>query len=42
MSRVNRWISVTLAAVWFIAIAPSAALAQTVTRGRINAKSPGL
>ena len=33
MSRVNRWISVTLAAVWFIAIAPSAALAQTVTRG---------
>ncbi len=33
MSRVNRWISVTLAAVWFIAIAPPAALAQTVTRG---------
>src|SRR5437899_504458 len=33
MRRVNRWISVTLAAVWFAAVAPSAAVAQSVVRG---------
>src|SRR6059036_499136 len=33
MSRVNRWIFVTLAAVWFVALAPSAAVAQSVSRG---------
>src|SRR5213593_4117600 len=33
MSRVNRWIVVTLAAVWFVALAPSAAVAQSVIRG---------
>src|SRR5438128_11356726 len=33
MSRVNRWISVTLAAIWFAAVAPSAAVAQSAVRG---------
>jgi len=33
MSRVNRWIFVTLAAVWFVALAPSAVVAQSVIRG---------
>ena len=33
MSRINRSISVTLASVWFAAIAPSVAVAQSVVRG---------
>lgn len=33
MSRVSRWISLTLAAVWFAALAPATAAAQSVIRG---------
>jgi len=33
VSRVNRWISVTLAAVWVVALTPCIAAAQSVTRG---------